>query len=695
METTNGATGGREPGTWDLTPAAPPPRPSGARPAGLPPSLLARYEVLGELGRGAMGVVLRARDREAGREVALKLVPGAATADLRGERARERFRREGELTAALQHPGIVRVHSAGEADGVPYLTYELVEGCRTLEEVLPGSPLRARVALVRDVARALGHAHARGVIHRDVKPANVLVDRLGRAKVADFGLASASGLERLTLTGAMVGTPLFMAPEQVGGARDAYGPATDVWALGVILHLAVADRLPFDAESLGELTTKILGAHYAPLAPTVPAPLAQVVARALRVAPRERQPDGEAFARDLDAWLDHGGVSGAMRAWTRRRRLRPVALGLGAALTIALGVVVGGRLGLGEAPEVAAPPIVLALDAPAEGHETLDASVEVRGRAPRATSVVVRAGGAVVRGAVRDGAFSLRAPLLPGTTELEVEVGAEGAAPVITRRTVRRAEAPAWYRALPPGQRPALPLPAGVVFGEARERYVNVKDGSLLVFVPAGSYMTGSADMHVGQVLPATRREVAAFFMGVHEVTWGQYRRFCRETGRPVHHHALTSAPTDAHPVQSVTFDDALAYCAWAGLRLPSELEWEVAARGPRGEEYPWGAGARPGGPDEPPPCNVEGGEDGFLSTAPVGSFPAGASTFGCLDMSGNVWEWTSDVFDLSPGKERRVMRGGSFVEQVVFARGSYRDACAPDERWAPLGFRACRSAGP
>ncbi|MCO5164929.1 MAG: serine/threonine protein kinase [Planctomycetes bacterium] len=184
-----------------------------------------RFLLLGELGRGATGAVYRARDLERGGEVALKV------ALARPEWVRlQRFLREGEVTAALRHPNIVGIHSMGVADGRPYLAYELVEGARQLDEAARGAPLGRRVELVRDAARALGHAHARGVVHRDVKPANVLVDGAGRVRVADFGLAQALDHERLTVTGALLGTPAYMAPEQLRARRGDVGPPTDVWA---------------------------------------------------------------------------------------------------------------------------------------------------------------------------------------------------------------------------------------------------------------------------------------------------------------------------------------------------------------------------------------------------------------------------------------------------------------------------------
>ncbi|MCO5169969.1 MAG: bifunctional serine/threonine-protein kinase/formylglycine-generating enzyme family protein [Planctomycetes bacterium] len=698
--------GGGAPDSWELTPEAP--RRAAGAPA-LPAGLGAAYEVEGELGRGAMGVVLRARERSTGRRVALKLVVGPRDAGdaARAARARERFRREGEITASLRHPGIVRVHAAGEADGVHFLAYELVEGCRTLEDVLVEgeADLARRVALVRDVARALGHAHARGVVHRDVKPSNVLVDAAGRVRVADFGLALAQGLERLTATGAAVGTPFYMAPEQVAGRRDAHGPATDVWALGVLLYLVVAGELPFQAETLTELTSRILSGSY-------DAPpdrgLGPVIARALRVAPEDRHPNGEAFAQDLDAWLAHGRAGGATLAWHRRRRLRPLAAaGLGLAVALGAG---GAALALARRADAPPPLLPVVLEAPREGHETFEPALEVRGRAPGgAASVVVRAGGAVVRIGVREGGFSARLPLLPGTTELEVEPvdGATGRPGPIVRRTVRRLEAPPWLRALPPAARPPLPLPDGVRFAEAPERYVNERDGTHLVWVPPGAYLVGTDDMHAGQALAPGRRELAGFFMGVHEVNWGQWRRFCAATGRAPHRARIGPSaarpfagaaagdgfePTDEHPVHGVLWAEAAAYCAWAGLRLPTELEWEAAARGPRGDEFPWGA--RAPGPDDPPRANVEGGADGFIYSAPVGSFPAGASPFGCLDMAGNVWEWTADDFAATgePPGARRVMRGGGWDEGYYYARPSYRDGARTDQRSEMLGFRACRS---
>ncbi|HBP21754.1 MAG TPA: hypothetical protein DEA08_28715, partial [Planctomycetes bacterium] len=182
-------------------------------PPQLPPDLAQRYRIVGSLGAGAMGTVYRAQDLRAGREVALKLLNAT------GEAQRARFQREGEITAGLVHPHVVRVFSSGVSGQVPWLAYELVPGARPLDVAFEGLDLRARVALLGEVAEALAYAHERGVVHRDVKPENVLVGRDGQVRLADFGLAKLSLQQTLavslTRTQQVMGTPHYMAPEQL------------------------------------------------------------------------------------------------------------------------------------------------------------------------------------------------------------------------------------------------------------------------------------------------------------------------------------------------------------------------------------------------------------------------------------------------------------------------------------------------
>ncbi|MCO5165568.1 MAG: serine/threonine protein kinase [Planctomycetes bacterium] len=283
----------------------------------------ARLRVLSTLGEGANGKVHLAEDRLTGRRLALKLLRDVSP------RALERFRREAELAASLRHDNVVPVHFTGLLEGRPCVAYEVVEGARTLDEASRGAPLARRVELLRDAARGLGHAHARGVVHRDVKPDNVLVGADGRARVTDFGVGITDEHERLTRTGMMAGTPRYMAPEQLG-ARVRPTPALDVWALGVLLYQALTDRLPFDGETLMALSDQIAAARPTPPSRLagVPPALEALCLSALHKDPARRPADGAAFARALDDWLAAPAAPGAP---PRRRRAAVAACAVAAA----------------------------------------------------------------------------------------------------------------------------------------------------------------------------------------------------------------------------------------------------------------------------------------------------------------------------------------------------------------------------
>lgn len=264
------------------------------------PTIRGSFRIEEVLGKGSHGVVYRARDLERKENVALKLLNRPPSA-----KNVERFRREGEIGVALDHPGIVRVRSQGEVEGVPFIAYELLEGCRVLSDVCDEIDRRRRVEYVRDAARALGHAHANGVVHRDVKASNCLIDGEGVLRVADFGVAHLGG-SRLTHRGKMVGTFTHMAPEQISADRERLGPHTDVWALGVVLYRALTDTYPFRAMNLFEITRKICEED--PIGPrkldaNISEALEAVCLRALRRPPEARYPDGTAFAAALDAAL--------------------------------------------------------------------------------------------------------------------------------------------------------------------------------------------------------------------------------------------------------------------------------------------------------------------------------------------------------------------------------------------------------
>ncbi len=620
----------------------------------VPGGRLGPFGLEAELGRGGMGAVWRAVDLATGRRVALKVVLELGRGDAV---ARERFVREGQLAARLQHPNVVRVFAAGQTDDLPWLACELVPGARSLTGAARGLPRDEQVRLVRDAARALGAAHALGIVHRDVKPDNVLVGDDGRARVADFGLAMAHDVQRLTRTGAVMGTPPYMAPEQFDGDRGAQGPHTDVWALGVILHELLTGERPFGSGGQHEIGLRVLNGKYRrprQVVADVPAPLEAVVVGAFAQEPAHRWRDGEAFAAALDEALA-GRVPRLPGPPPSRRT--PVLLVVSAGVLLA-----------------------------ASG-----ASVAVLRRSPAAGS-------------------------------------GDAVAPVATARPQREAtpaQPPSWINRLPEADRPPWPLPAGLVLGKVPGEVVCAKDGSRLVWIPPATFPMGSDDM----LAPGPGGTVAVhqvtlsrgYFLGKLEVTWGQLAAYCAATGAEsperlfIHGLARASGeggnvllatpfvPPDDHPASNVTWRVARDYCAWAGLRLPTEAEWEYAARGQDGSRYPYPWGDAP---PERERLNKGGGQDGFPLTAPVGSFPGGASPFGCLDMAGNVLEHTADLagpIGAEPVTDptgpatndsgERITRGGSWrVTDDAGFLTTYRSRISEHKAQDTSGFRVARS---
>ncbi len=343
------------------------------------------FELLEELGRGGMGVVFRARERATGREVALKLLQRTLTPEQRA-----RFAREGELTARADHPGVVRVHSAGEHYGTPFLVYDLVAGGKTLASALAATPPLPRaelLGLLIAVAEAAGHLHRLGITHRDLKPENVLVDERGAPRVTDLGLAWAPDQPALTRSGAALGTPWTMAPEQLAGRREATGPPSDVWALGATLYLGLTGRRPFEAASLTELAARTARERPDPpraFDPTISPALEAAVLRALAPDPRERFADGAALADALRSALAGGRGHAALR---RAPRGLLAAAAAGVALLIVGGLLRGpARVARPRDPGAVARARAL-LTAPPEGAATdwaarLDAAREALALAP-------------------------------------------------------------------------------------------------------------------------------------------------------------------------------------------------------------------------------------------------------------------------------------------------------------------------
>jgi WD40 repeat protein len=310
---------------------------------------VAGYEILGEQGRGGMSVVYQARQLRPGRVVALKMLLGGAHAE--AER-RARFLAEADAIARLQHPHIVQIHEVGHVNGVPFLSLEFMGG-ESLAKHLGGKPAppRRAAALLEKLAHAVQYAHQKGVVHRDLKPANVLLAEDGTPKITDFGLAKQERPD-LTATGAILGTPSYMAPEQAAGNNRSVGPAADVYGLGAILYEMLTGRPPFQGATVLDTLEQVRSQE--PVTPSglqvgMPRDLSTICLTCLRKEPHRRYASAAALAADLGRFLAGQPIAarpvGALESgwlWARRR---PTAAALavvsGMAALALVGVVTG------------------------------------------------------------------------------------------------------------------------------------------------------------------------------------------------------------------------------------------------------------------------------------------------------------------------------------------------------------------
>ena len=261
-----------------------------------------RYKILGELGRGAMGVVYKAEDPNLDRTVALKTI--ILEADDAAE-YRKRFMLEAKAAGKLNHPNVVTTFDCGDHDGMAYLAMELIDGTdlRTRLTKEGVSALEA-VEIVRQVAEGLAYAHERGVVHRDIKPANIMLDAQGRAKIMDFGLARMRLADHKTTTGMVLGTPRYMSPEQIAG--QPVDARSDIFSLGIVLYEALTGTRLFSGEGIEQVQHSIANVDPAPptrVVPGLPAMLDFVVARALKKDPAVRYQDARELAADLTTCL--------------------------------------------------------------------------------------------------------------------------------------------------------------------------------------------------------------------------------------------------------------------------------------------------------------------------------------------------------------------------------------------------------
>ena len=283
---------------------------------------LGDYELLEEIGRGGQGVVFRARQKSLNRIVALKVIrlgQWASKAHLK------RFRLEAEAAAGLEHPGIVPIHEVGERDGSCYFSMKFVEGGQ-LDEVVRRAPrsIRQAAELIARVARTVHYAHEHGILHRDIKPGNILLDPKGEPHLTDFGLARLVESESsVTQTLDVLGTPSYMAPEQALGNNEAISSATDVYGLGAVLYQLLTRHPPFAGGTTYETIKLLLDTE--PKQPRllnqkIDHDLSTICLKCLEKDPKRRYPSALALAEDLERWLKHEPIRRGTREFSREGR---------------------------------------------------------------------------------------------------------------------------------------------------------------------------------------------------------------------------------------------------------------------------------------------------------------------------------------------------------------------------------------
>ncbi|MBN1923018.1 MAG: SUMF1/EgtB/PvdO family nonheme iron enzyme [Anaerolineae bacterium] len=667
-----------------------------------------RYRIVTLLGQGGMGAVYRAWDLRLEGPVAVKeFVPQPGLDAVTLGQLRAQFKQEAVILSRLSHPNLVRVRDFFEEQGNAYLVMDLVEGESLEARILrqKNIPEEEAVVWMRQLLEALVYCHSRGVVHRDIKPQNVIIDQQGCAILVDFGLVKLwnphDPQTRTVLRG--MGTPEYAPPEQYGKQGQTTDPRSDLYSLGATFYHALAGQAPPTASD--RMADPHLFHPVRGLNPRVSTTFDTVILRAMEPAREARY----ASAAEMhDALIGQWHAEGRPMLKTDRRGTRQMAQvsppeeraflkqnGLPLWVWMLLGVA--------------------GLASLIWGVSTLAGRTTPRPEIMEKTVVVTQEMMQVVT--------ATSSPTANATpTETSTPLPIATATPTETPPP-----SPTPSATLTQTPTPLPPLSVGSTRTRAADRMV-------MVYVPAGEFQMGSEEGDDEKPVHAVA--LGAYWLDRTEVSVAQFQKFVSATGYVTEaekqgwsvarigsswgevrgadwlHPAGPGSLADvAHPVVNVSWEDAVAYCRWAGGRLPTEAEWEYAARGLNGLRFPWGDtfdGTRLNFCDIN--CPYDSGDrsvsDGYESTAPVGSNRRGASWVGALDLAGNVWEWVVDLYGPYPSErqvnpsgpqsgEGRVLRGGSWGNSGGEARTANRNWVPFSASYDGAGLRCMVVASP
>lgn len=618
-----------------------------------------KYRLDALIGSGGMGAVYQATRLLIGDEVAIKILHTERVVD---PHAAERFQREARAAARLKHPNAVGIYDFGvSSDGLQYLVMELIEGKSLREFAKQQGPLDPALAaeVTSQVCAALDEAHRQHIVHRDIKPDNIILNATPsglRVKVLDFGIAKLRDdtASHLTQTGSVMGTPHYMSPEQCLG--EELDSRADIYSVGVVLYEMLCGRVPFNSPISTAVVVQHVNQPAPPLQslnPAVSPAIAMAVLRALEKSRDARPQTAGTFAREVFAAV----------------RSSPITTG---ALSH-LDAVPGGQPVDETTLERSARPLIKAPDemAPTVHLSTFSGSTK---SVPLARST----GG---NGTVRVNGFSYgKNKFIFGGVGLILLLSLAGGISWLALRASDKHKTPVNVsNTSSSGNR--IDPPAG------------------MVHVPGGTFMMGSNNDDQDS-RPAHSVTVKPFFIDSTEISCEQYKTFLDATGRAAPAGWINGTYPDGAarlPVTGVSWNDADAYARWAGKRLPTEEEWELAARGPNSLRYPWGNSWKAGCAN----ADEEGAARKHM--AEVGSHKC-TSPFGTEDMIGNAWEWTASDWVQYPGGKlqyptkgnERVIRGGSWESSQKYASGIYRsgiESINDKSGYETTGFRCAKDS--